>query len=423
MKTNRFWYFMAAAAVFAGMTTLVSCDKEEPFEQEIIESEVLEEGVAEEVTEETGTEGTTLSYESWIVVKGQTRAAFENKVSVTLFNRFNHVIDEVEVDGFEFGEPTVDISFREAESRVEQNYVTIADSVLVYRLTYENGFVLEYELMYEVPTYDDGITRKQMPYIRYGAIVDNGMTVTGMDNLEENGQTWFRKLVRHSISVVFNDKSYTVEASVVVKSPEEPQDVLLASKKVNEGVELVSSDPQTAAGTYKAWVEIEQTWSESGVKTVRKEALLKHYVEFPNDRGKLDADEMYEDLSLSPKISTDEQTVTKGEAVDGVAVDVYSEKRRIRIKKDGAEEINFTILIPCTAERARYVDEMLTCDFPVPAEYSYAEEYQLVSGWTEQVNDAGQPCYVAEYRFDCTVTYGSNVYTSDCPVILEYCPE
>ena len=117
MKTNRFWYFMAVAAVFAGMTTLVSCDKEEPFEQEIIESEVLEEGVAEEVTEETGTEGTTLSYESWIVVKGQTRAAFENKVSVTLFNRFNHVIDEVEVDGFEFGEPTVDISFREAESR------------------------------------------------------------------------------------------------------------------------------------------------------------------------------------------------------------------------------------------------------------------------------------------------------------------
>ena len=74
--------------------------------------------------------------------------------------------------------------------------------------------------MYEVPTYDDGITEKEMPYIRYGAIVDNGMTVTGMDNLTENGQTWLRKLVRHSISVVFNDKSYTIEASIVAKSLE-----------------------------------------------------------------------------------------------------------------------------------------------------------------------------------------------------------
>ncbi len=424
MKTRKLWFAMAAAAILTGMATLVSCSEEDDLlPQEVIESEVYDEGVAEDVTAEVGTEGTTLSYESWIMVKGTTRATFDNKVSVTLFNRFNHVIDEAEVDGFEFGKPTIDISFRKAESRTEQNYVTITDSVLVYSLTYENGFVLEYELMYEVPVYDDGVTRRQMPYIQYGAIVDNGMTITGMDDLTENGQTWFRKLVRHSISVVFNDKSYTVEASVVVKSPEKPQDVLLASKKTNEGIEFISSDPLTTSGTYKAWVEVEQTWSESGVKTVRKEATLKHYVIFPNDMARLRVDEMYDDLSLALTISTDPQEITRGEAVDGVAVDVYSEDRRIRINKDGAEELNFTILFSCVAERARYVDEMLTCDFPTPGEYSFAEKYQLLSGWTAQVNDDGQHCYVAEYSFDCSVSYDNNVYTMDYPLLLEYRPQ
>ena len=258
MKTNKFWFVMAAAAMLAGTTMMTSCEKEEEIsKREVIESEVLDEGVAQEVTEEVGTEGTQLSYESWIVVRGQTRAAFQNKVSVTLFNRFNHVIDEVEVENFDFGQPEVGISYQTSDSRKEQDYVTVVDSVLVYSLKYENGFVLEYELMYEVPTYDDGITEKEMPYIRYGAIVDNGMTVTGMDNLTENGQTWLRKLVRHSISVVFNDKSYTIEASIVAKSLEKAGDVLLASKKVNEGVEPVSVDAAKASGTYKSWIEVE----------------------------------------------------------------------------------------------------------------------------------------------------------------------
>lgn len=117
MKTNKFWFVMAAAAMLAGTTMMTSCEKEEEiFRHEVIESEVLDEGVAQEVTEEVGTEGTQLSYESWIVVRGQTRAAFQNKVSVTLFNRFNHVIDEVEVENFDFGQPEVAISYQTSDS-------------------------------------------------------------------------------------------------------------------------------------------------------------------------------------------------------------------------------------------------------------------------------------------------------------------
>ena len=110
---------MAAAAMLAGTTMMTSCEKEEEIsKREVIESEVLDEGVAQEVTEEVGTEGTQLSYESWIVVRGQTRAAFENKVSVTLFNRFNHVIDEVEVENFDFGQPEVGISYQVEKKRI-----------------------------------------------------------------------------------------------------------------------------------------------------------------------------------------------------------------------------------------------------------------------------------------------------------------
>lgn len=91
--------------------------------------------------------------------------------------------------------------------------------------------------------------------------------------------------------MVFNDKSYTIEASVVAKSLEKARDVLLASKKVNEGVEPVSVDAAKASGTYKSWIEVEQTWSESGTKTFKKEALLKHYVLFPQEIFRFDAGE------------------------------------------------------------------------------------------------------------------------------------
>ena len=265
--------------------------------------------------------------------------------------------------------------------------------MLVYSLKYENGFVLEYELMYEVPTYDDGITEKEMPYIRYGAIVDNGMTVTGMDNLTENGQTSLRKLVRHSISVVFNDKSYTIEASIVAKSLEKAGDVLLASKKVNEGVEPVSVDAAKASGTYKSSIEVEQTWSESGTKTFKKEALLKHYVLFPQEIFRFDAGEKYavlDDISL--EISTDPQIREEGTAVDGVAIDVYKEDQRVEMRKNDDENLAFTTLTTAVFERARYVDDKLSCDFPVPAVYSdFAASYHLVHGWQETVNDEASP--------------------------------
>ena len=418
MKTNKFWFVMAAAAMLAGTTMMTSCEKEEEIsKREVIESEVLDEGVAEKVTEEVGTEGTQLSYESWIVVRGQTRAAFQNKVSVTLFNRFNHVIDEVEVENFDFGQPEVGISYQTSDSRKEQDYVTVVDSVLVYSLKYENGFVLEYELMYEVPTYDDGVTEKEMPYIRYGAIVDNGMTVTGMDNLTENGQTWLRKLVRHSISVVFNDKSYTIEASIVAKSLEKAGDVLLASKKVNEGVEPVSVDAAKASGTYKSWIEVEQTWSESGTKQARKEVVL--YNEQLESTGAVTGvlGKMLgkDDFAYEAEVVDEAKELGRREE-DGFAVVKYGYEATVRLKdKTTGASLSFSPY-ELTYETAVYKDEFVT--YEMPANRFHDPQTSLEVGeWRE-----ADGMYVLDVETRFSLMFGDATYETNDGMSFFYEP-
>ena len=70
---------------------MTSCSKDDYELPEVIESEVYDEGEAGEVRAEVGTEGTQLSYESWIMVRGITRASFDNKVSVTLNSELKNV--------------------------------------------------------------------------------------------------------------------------------------------------------------------------------------------------------------------------------------------------------------------------------------------------------------------------------------------
>ena len=62
MKTNKFWFATAAAALVTVICVFTSCSKEdEPFLPEVIESEVLETGISNDVNEVSGTEGTKLS--------------------------------------------------------------------------------------------------------------------------------------------------------------------------------------------------------------------------------------------------------------------------------------------------------------------------------------------------------------------------
>ena len=223
MKKNMYWFVMAVAVVMSAMT-FVSC--EDPFEEvlpEVIESEVLDEGVEEEIIETPSVDpegtntGTELSYKSWIMVKGQTRAAFEERVEVTLTNVFNNTDTTVVVDKFELSKYTTSLSHKVRKTR-EDGFVDIVDSVLVYTVSFEN-FSFDYELDYEVATYDDGYTKQVMPYHQIGTIKDKG--VIGYRDLdfviEEGNAVYVRKLLTHAISVEFQGKTYDLTANVELR--------------------------------------------------------------------------------------------------------------------------------------------------------------------------------------------------------------
>ena len=214
MKTKSLWFVMAAAAVLTGMM-MSSCSKDDYELPEVIESEVYDEGRAEEVKAEVGTEGTKLSYESWIMVKGITRASFDNKVSVTLNATFDDVVATLPINHWDIGDYQTTLS-REVFERRTEGFVTVTDSVLVYRVTFAE-FSFDYRLGFEVPVYDDGVTRQVMPYHYYSNLRDNGGALEMADSYVDGEYAWARRIYRHSISVDFGGETYEVSAEVTLR--------------------------------------------------------------------------------------------------------------------------------------------------------------------------------------------------------------
>ena len=215
MKTKSLWFATAAAVVLTGMTMMTSCSKDEPLLPEVIESEVYDEGEAGEVTAQSGTEGTQLSYESWIMVRGITRASFDNKVSVTLNSELKNVSAVCPVNHWEIGDYQATLS-REVFDQRTEGFVTVTDSVLVYRLTFDE-FSFEYRLNYEVPVYDDHVTRQVMPYYYYSNLKDNGGRLEKADSYVDGDMAYARRIYRHSISVDFGGQTYEVKAEVTLR--------------------------------------------------------------------------------------------------------------------------------------------------------------------------------------------------------------
>ena len=215
MKTKSLWFATAAAVVLTGMTMMTSCSKDEPLLPEVIESEVYDEGEAGEVRAEVGTEGTQLSYESWIMVRGITRASFDNKVSVTLNGKLKDVAAVCPVNHWEIGDYQATL-FREVFDQRTEGFVTVTDSVLVYKLTFDE-FSFEYRLNYEVPVYDDHVTRQVMPYYYYSNLKDNGGRLEKADSYVDGDKAYARRIYRHSISVDFGGQTYEVKAEVTLR--------------------------------------------------------------------------------------------------------------------------------------------------------------------------------------------------------------
>lgn len=261
MKTTSLWFATAAAVVLTGMTMMTSCSKDDYELPEVIESEVYDEGRAEEVKAEVGTEGTKLSYESWIMVRGITRASFDNKVSVTLNNKLNNVSQTVDVTNYEIGIPKTSFEYTVGES-YGKDFVTVIDSIMVYKVMLEN-FTIAFPLAYQVGIYDDGISKQVMPYHSYTKITDNGGKLEDMENQTEGDVIYARKLYSHSLTVVCDDREYTLKAAVILRRiiGEEDKPYLVKSELVEEGKSALVD------GAYTSWIKVKQTWSTGEEKT------------------------------------------------------------------------------------------------------------------------------------------------------------
>ena len=413
MKTKSLWFATAAAVVLTGMTMMTSCSKDDYELPEVIESEVYDEGEAGEVRAEVGTEGTQLSYESWIMVRGITRASFDNKVSVTLNSELKNVSAVCPVNHWEIGDYQATLS-REVFDQRTEGFVTVTDSVLVYRLTFDE-FSFEYRLNYEVPVYDDHVTRQVMPYHKYENIVDNGCELSELEDASENGVTYKRQKCVHSLTVTFNGKEYKVSSELILKKAQKGEDKLLAAKVVDEGIEFVKTGDWS--GKTVSWILIEQTWSESGTKQARKEVVL--YNEQLESTGAVTGvlGKMLgkDDFAYEAEVVDEAKELGRREE-DGFAVVKYGYEATVRLKdKTTGASLSFSPY-ELTYETAVYKDEFVT--YEMPANRFHDPQTSLEVGeWRE-----ADGMYVLDVETRFSLMFGDATYETNDGMSFFYEP-
>ena len=369
MKTKSLWFATAAAVVLTGMTMMTSCSKDDYELPEVIESEVYDEGCAEEVKAEVGTEGTQLSYESWIMVRGITRASFDNKVSVTLNNAFNNVDSVIEVGSFNLGECRTELVYEAAGNR-RQDFVTVTDSLLMYKVTFD-VFSFSYDLYHEIGIYDDGITRQTMPYHPIRNVRDNGYTLTDLDFIiENNGEgeqvVYLRKRFDHSISLDFNGKTYTLTAKIELRLYAGAHPAVVSIRLIASGIRDVKNELWT--GTYTSWVEVKHRYSDGSIGN-------KTYT-IENMRTEIDADiEKYKELP-----DADLRLAGAGFA-DAVVRDTVGMPERMvvcKVRRQYDVEYNyFTLSYPVSEYEAYYDDGLTRFEMPSLKYTDIREEHEL----------------------------------------------
>lgn len=405
-------FFLSLLALGAMVTFFVSCENEEPFVDpgKVIKSEVVDPGTAEDVTEvDNGTEGTSLSYETWIIVdqlfadgstsKPKTRtstASSGNKITVVLSNDITNHSSKTDVSDFEIKEAKFDVSYRELGSSryPTEEFVNVIDSAVVY--TVDRGcFALEFVLPYQVAVYDDGITKITMPYHKYSNIKDNGGEVTELDDETTAEGVYKQKMYKHTILAEFNGKEYPVIAEVVLRK-EVKEDVLVERKVVESGVELVSYDADAKTGVSKSWIKIEETWSESGVKSYVEEVMLNNSSSDANFRSfaiYVQNKIQFSDLSYGGSSYSDSEGEKR---TDGnFSITKYERTYKMPVvcsKEDARSNFYFGVVY----EKAIYTNGDLEYEMPCfsygEAEYSVTQE----SDWT--TNSEGQE----EMKIKCT---------------------
>lgn len=356
MKKN-ISYFLTAVLL---AVTLISCNPDKL--PEVITSEVLNEGIEESVTETPSfeLEGTNiaseLSYKSWIMVKGETRDSFEDKVEVTLTNTFNNTNTVITVDDFNLGDYTTQLSHKTRKSR-EDGFVYIIDSTLIYTVSFED-FSFNYEIDYEVATYDDGYTKQLLPYHHLGIIRDKG--VMGYQDLdfviEEGDAVYLRKLLTHSISVEFLGKTYNMTAKVELR------------KFVGQHPCVVKSEPLSSTITtigeiIESEFVVRRTWSDGKVEQEPIVCYFGAYIDCQNYAYKVIKGYKNDLAIVSSGFSPDVVSEPRSTNAKYVTCSRYYQKWCVNYNY-------FDIAIEFIHDEAVYDDGILKCYMPGAAQFT-----------------------------------------------------
>lgn len=239
--------------------------------EEVLESEVLDKGLDEDVTEIPTTDfdgnklGTEFSYKTWMLVKGQVRGDFEERVEAELTNVFRNTDVVLDVENLGVDDYNTSVSYKVRGKR-QEGFVTIVDSILVYTVSCGN-YSFDYELDYEVASYDDGVTRAVMPYYRIGTVTDKGITsYQDMDFVIEGdvNEVYLRTLMTHAISVEFKGKTYDLTAKVELRKYAGQHPCLVKSSCKGASVYFTGNEVVST-------LEMDRTWSDG---TSKKEDVV-----------------------------------------------------------------------------------------------------------------------------------------------------
>ena len=381
--------------------------------EEILESAVFDGGIDAEVEESVvkdkyGVEGTELTYKSWIMVKGQLRGDFEERVEVELTNIFRDVNTAIEVSSFDLGEYSTSLTHKVRKIR-QEGFVDVVDTVLVYTVSFDS-ISFDYEIDYEVGVYDDGVTKQIMPYYSIGTIKDNGYKFEDLDFVidDEYGTEWvyLRKLLTHSISVEFQGKKYDMEAIVELRKCAGQHPCVVKSMPILLEFTVWQNDPQNEG----SFVEVEsvlvicRTWSDGTEESAPMRCYLGNYVECNNFESKV-IKGYKNDLAIVSSGFCN--VVSEPRAVNEAAARFV---KAIRNYKEWCINYNyFDIAIKFVCDEAWYDDGVIRCKMPSPENLTeLVNEPTIMDPFYTGENEEGK-YQVYQFTQDVSARYGGQL--------------
>lgn len=370
--------------------------------EDILSSEVFDSGIDEEIEvtpsiNQDGASATELSYKSWIMVKGQMRDDFEERVETTLTNVFRDYNTAIEVENFDFGECTTSLTHKIRSIR-EEGFVKVIDSVLVYTVSFDE-FSFDYEIDYEVGLYDDEVTKQIMPYHQLGIIKDNGYKLEDLDFIIDDmygtEYVYIRKLMTHSISVDFCGKKYDMSATMELR------------KYVGQHPCVVKSELISAAITYEDVNEVieselvvRRTWSDGKVESTPTVCYLGAYIDCENYDYKVIKD-YKNDLEIKSAAFGGLETFPRSVGDDSGFLTAF------RNYKDWCIDYGyFNIAIKFIYDEAWYDDKVIRCKMPSPEGfYDIVNAKPIMDSTYASEDENGKYCCYG-FKQDVSARYG-----------------